>query len=237
MNPVWRARLRRVPGLLPVWRAVRIAIDADHRAIERLRRTRPDSLLQPWPTTSQDRYPVLFDAIADALSARMVPRVLCFGCASGEEVRALRARLPHAEIVGVDINPRAIARARRSDRVPGVHYIVNDSPPPGQRFDAVLAMAVFRHGALGERPASCADILPFRRFEEGLARLDAALRPGGLLAIGNAHFRLADTRLSASYEAILRLRDDPPPQNILYGRDDRLIEGACEDAVLFRKLG
>ncbi len=150
-------------------------------------------------------------------------------------MRALRRRLPAAWLVGIDVNPRALARARRRDRHPRSSYLVSDRPPPGEPFDALLALAVFRHGALGgDKPDSCAAILPFARVAEAFAALDAALRPGGLLAWGNAHFRLSDMPGGGGYE-LIETTADLDPFEVAYGADDRRLPASVERGGLYRK--
>lgn len=193
---------------------------------------------QPWPTTFENRYPELFARLADELSGLKRPRVLSFGCASGEEVRALSCYLPSAQITGVDANARAIRAAKDADREGRAQYVVGYSPPAGERYDAILAMAVFRHGTVDtKRPDDCSPYLRFDRFENALERLDAALKPGGWIAIGHAQMRFRDTRLMKTYCAQEDFSAGLPPMDLLYGRDNRRIEGATESAVLFRKSG
>lgn len=144
--------------------------------------------------------------------------------------------MPHAEIVGIDPNPRAVAKARMQDSSPLSHYRVATTPEPGEMFAAILAMAVFRHGEIErQKPANCEEILPFSDFASSLLRLDAALAVGGFLALGNAHFRLSDTCLSDRFGVELRLSKDPPPASLLYGNDSCRLTGVIEDAVLFSK--
>lgn len=232
-----RALARGLPGGMALGRWLRRMADPELREIERLRRTEAGRLLQPFPDTYEDRYPALFDALAERLAHLEAPRLLSFGCSSGAEVRALRRRLPAARITGIDLNRRALARARAADTDPRSTYRLAAAPDPAERFDAVLAMAVFRHGELeARRPDSCAAVLPFARFEQGVAALDRVLEPGGWLAIGNAHFRLADTALAAGYAADPLRCGDLPPQALLYGPDDCRLDGVVEPAVLFRKL-
>lgn len=227
---------RHVPGGMAAGRWLHRRLDPELREIDRLRREEAGRLFQPFPDTWDDRYPELFDALAERLEGLKAPRILSFGCSSGAEVRALRHRMPSARIVGLDLNRRALASARRAD--PRGDYRLASAPEAGERFDAVLALAVFRHGVLeAERPQSCTEILPFARFAEGLGALDAVLEPGGWLAICNAHFRLADSPLCSGYRADpLRLTNLPADRGPLYGPDDRLIAGAGETDVLFTKL-
>ncbi|MBK9011496.1 class I SAM-dependent methyltransferase [Novosphingobium sp.] len=231
-----RMAARLVPGGMALGRWLRRTVDPDLREIARLRHAEAGQLFQPFPDTSEDRYPTLFDALAERLADLEAPRLLSFGCSSGAEVRALRRRLPLARITGIDLNRRALGKARAADRDPRSVYRQAAAPDPGERFDAVLAMAVFRHGELeARRPASCSTVLPFARFAEGIAALDEVLEPGGWLAIGNAHFRFADTPAAANYEADPLRIADAPPQALLYGPDDRQLAGVTEPAVLFRK--
>lgn len=228
--------LRRVPGLVAVARALRELLDPDQREIARLRRSRTD-LFQPFPSTRCDRHPTLFKALALRLAVIEAPEILSFGCASGEEVRTLRALLPHARMTGIDPNRRAIAKAREADSNRLSSYIAADRPEPQARYDAVLALAVFRHGALRSAvpPASCADLLPFSRIEAGIARLDEVLRPGGWLALANSQFRLEDTAVADRYGPgeVLGTGGQIDP---LYGPDNRLIEVSSRPPVLYRKL-
>lgn len=231
--------LRRVAGRLPggmaLGRRLRRLLDPALREIARLEASTGADVLQPFPDTFDDRYPTLFDAIATRLERIPAPRILSFGCSSGAEVRALRRRLPGAKLMGIDPNRRALAQARAAD--PAGDYREATAPPPGKRFDAILAMAVLRHGRLeADRPATCTAILPFSRFAAALDRLDAALEPGGWLALGNAHFRLADWHGAARYAADETLFEHLSWPRLLYGADDRRLESGDAVPVLYRKL-
>ncbi|MBD3730318.1 MAG: class I SAM-dependent methyltransferase [Sphingomonadales bacterium] len=192
-------------------------------------------LLQPSPHTWEERYPALFDALAERLAHFPQPRLLSFGCSTGEEVRALRRRLPDALIDAVEVNPRSIARARAAGSDPKTRYIVADRPDPAARYDAVLALAVFRHRELeGYAPSSCAGILPFASAAQAAARLDAVLVPGGWLAFANANFCLLDLLPDAGY-APEPERFGVPEAVTLYGPDDMRLSGEVYTPVLFRK--
>lgn len=228
---------RAIPGGMWVGRWLHRLFNPELRSIDTLRRQADPLLLQPFSTTCDDRYPELFAALARFLGDIEAPRILSFGCSSGAEVRSLRRYIPHARIVGLDINAHLIARARAADVSPLSDYVVGSAPDLAARFDAVLAMAVFRHGDLeAARPLDCETILPFASFAEGLARLDAVLVPGGWLALYHAHFRLADLALAANYAQSDFRFSDQPAQCLAYGPDNRRIEEPGEDAVLFRKI-
>lgn len=226
---------RKIPGAMTLGRRLRRLANPDLREIARLQADEAGRLLQPFPDTYEDRYPELFDALAKRLAKVPAPRILSFGCSSGAEVRALRKRLPHARIVGLDLNRRALARAKAAD--PAGDYRCADRPKPGERFDAILAMAVLRHGQLeAGRPQSCADVMPFARFGEALVNLDAALVTGGWIAIGHAHFRFADWPGSAGYAAVSVTFADLSTPALLYGADNCRIDRPGQIAVLQQKL-
>jgi SAM-dependent methyltransferase len=231
----------RIPGLATAARWLRRLADPELRQIERLRSNRAGELFQPFPTTSEDRYPELFDELARRLSTIERPRILSFGCADGSEVRSLRRVMPGADLIGIDINPRAIAAARAKlaetpDRMIRYECAADLSGEAAGSFDAVLALAVFRHGELErDQPDSCAATLAFSRFEDGVAMLDRVLRPGGILAIWNAHYRMRDTSLAGNYasESLAFTREDP--LTLLYGPDNRKIDGPYDEILFTRR--
>lgn len=52
-----------------------------------------DDLFQPYNDTSLDRYPAIFRFLQGELAAIEEPRVLSFGCSTGEEVFSLRGHV------------------------------------------------------------------------------------------------------------------------------------------------
>ena len=203
---------------------------------ERLR-----GLFQPEPTTRTNRYPDLFRFVSDQLGNTPEPRLLSFGCSTGEEVFSLRRYFPEATIRGLDINGRNLAVARRrlaeNGGDPRITFALANSAEgePTASYDAVFAMAVFRHGGLNDAPPRCDTLIRFADFErcaEGLARV---LRPGGLFAIRHANFRFADLRLAQGFRPRIAapMKRDAPP---IYGRDDRLQPVANGDDGVYEKL-
>ncbi len=85
---------RAVPYGMALGRWIRRMTSPELRTIDRLIRTKPSELFQPFTDTFEERYPSLFDALAVRLADLPSPRILSFGCSSGAEVRALRRRLP-----------------------------------------------------------------------------------------------------------------------------------------------
>ena len=147
--------------------------------------------------TALNRYPEIFAAAAAA--APNAQRILSFGCSTGEECVTLANYFPDAQIVGTDINPLNLLKARkhRSERVRFVYA--------GDRFlcgfggfDAVFCMAVLRTW----KRKRVAEFYPFDRFAERAQFLESLVRPGGLLVIHAATYRFADMMHKCAYETI-----------------------------------
>lgn len=238
---IWRNTVIRIPGARPAFRWLRLTLHPHYRAVRAIERTHPGQLLQPEATTGAGRYPEIHAFLAAQLAGIAVPRVLSWGCSTGAELLTLRAALPHAEIVGVDINPRSLALAARAiEGVPGIALVQSGDPADlsGQAFDAVLCLAVLRHARLqDEQPESSAAILPFARAEAFATSLAALVRPDGLLALWNVHFRLADMGIAPDFPAVLELTKGLEANRPLYGPGDRRMDDAtCLAAVYQRKM-
>jgi hypothetical protein len=211
----------------------RLLVTAEGRARLWTRVAHGSELHQTTPQTAEDRYPELFDFVA-----RLFPsagRLLSFGCSTGEELAALRQRFPEADIVGAEINSRSRQIAtRRFAGDPRVKVV----PPNaiGGDFDIVLAMAVFQREPVKIAEMDVLDLTPFypfARFDSAVADLTGWLRPGGLLCVANAHYRVEDSRAAGQLEPVPGM---PSYSGDLFGPDGtRLRSGRA--ASLFRKRG
>jgi SAM-dependent methyltransferase len=110
-------------------------------------------------------------------------RVLDFGCGSGASLLVLSRILPRCEIVGVEIDPRLIALARRRAEHLGhgaLRVLQSPSPetlpPELGDFDYILFSAVFEH------------LRPHERRER-LPLVWQRLRPGGILFLNQTPHR------------------------------------------------
>jgi SAM-dependent methyltransferase len=177
--------------------------------------------------TALNRYPVVFAAAAAA--APDARRILSFGCSTGEECVTLAEYFPKAEIIGADINPVNLLKARkhRRDRIRFVY--ASDRILSGLGgFDAIFCMSVLR--SLGH--------YPFESFEERALFLETLVRPGGLLVIHNSPYRFGDTARKYSYETV-----PVDASRELLARNEKigafLPDGITEvelDGTIFRKL-
>jgi SAM-dependent methyltransferase len=153
----------------------------------------------------------------------------------------LRRYFPEAIIFGLDINPFNIAvcrfrHLRRGDK--GINFATAGSAAreADASFDAIFAMAVFRHGDLNlaTPPPTSGHLIRFADFEQSVADLARVLRPGGLLVIENAMFRFCDTRLARDFETVLKVNlEERVP---LYDRNNVLLPDTKYSDVVFRKI-
>jgi len=63
--------------------------------------------------TFENRYPWVFEMVSQLLSDLSAPKILSFGCSTGEEVASLHQYFKQATIIGVDINPWCIHQCRK----------------------------------------------------------------------------------------------------------------------------
>jgi SAM-dependent methyltransferase len=236
--PRTKQRLYKLPCLSPLVALREFVRGTDARYTRLLGAVSP-YMFQPFSTTAMNRYPALFREAHAHVGDNVDARLLSFGCASGEEVFTLRTYFPNATIRGLDINPRNIARCQaRLSRNPdaGLDFAEAGSAAaePTAAYDAIFAMAVFRHGDLKRTHQRCDPLIHFAAFEESLTQLARCLRPGGLLVLRHANFRFDDTALASQFECLLeRPRNADMP---VYGPDNhQLTPLPTTEAVMFRK--
>ncbi|RBJ84319.1 class I SAM-dependent methyltransferase [Pseudomonas sp. MWU12-2534b] len=217
---------------------VQVLRGGERRSSALLMRRRPQGLFQPYGTTREDRYPELFQSIHQVLADTAQTRLLSFGCSTGEEVFSLARYFRQAHIRGVDIDAGRIGRCRarwlREGREPRLSFACagDVALEPTASYDLVMAMAVFRHGALGGSPTDCSAWIRFSDFDRVLGDLARVLKPGGLLVIRHANFRFGDTSVAGLFEC---LRGEAALGSPIYGRDDRLLPGVLGDDGIYRK--
>lgn len=198
----------------------------------------PPGLFQPSSDTRDDRYPETFAFVLAEIGDGPDRRLLSFGCSTGEEVFSLRRYFTAAILRGLDINAHNIAVCRRRGGDAGMSFALAGSAEDEmtESYDAIFAMAVFRHGDLASTPPRCEPYLRFADFSHHAAILSRRLKPGGLLAIQHANFRFSDTGAAAHFDKIFqgdRLPGSKPTP--IYGADGRLLPGSPGDDGVFRK--
>jgi cyclopropane fatty-acyl-phospholipid synthase-like methyltransferase len=166
------------------------AVPGRHRApvahFERLARESPD----PWSYASSPYEQGKYERTLEALPEHC-GRTLELGCSVGVFTRMLAPRC--TSLLAVDFSPTALARARR--RLSGVEHVelaqrVLPEQTPTGPFETIV----------------CAEILYYwgvSLVADGLARIEAALAPGGtLLAV---HWRGRDPRRELNGDDVHRI--------------------------------
>lgn len=225
---------------MPGYRALQLLLDfgrgAERRQSALLRIRASASLFQPFGTTWPNRYPRIFAELRDRLGQAASVRLLSFGCSTGEEVASLRAHFPNAFIKGVDISPEriAICRGRLLDAEAGRTQFEIGVSVRGEDaavYDAVLAMAVFRHGQLGDYAVTENRLLDFDRFERAVTDLARTVRPGGYFVLRHSNFRFTDTAVAAEFETVGYAQCVSP----LFDRSGARLPDQAREAALFHK--
>jgi SAM-dependent methyltransferase len=182
--------------------------------------------------TAFDRYPQIF-----AGAARVVPgasRILSFGCSTGEECATLRMYFPKATVIGADVNPLSLYKARRryGSETLSFAYASDSVLKLYAPFDAIFCLTVLRDTRL-DAEASIREAYPFDRFDERVRLLDSLLKPNGLLVFYGNMYRFAETSVAHGYE-VIPLLHTPVGRNITFACDGRN-DGRQYLDVLFRK--
>lgn len=210
-----------------------------YRSVALVRLFRPRALHQTTVLTWLNRYRSIFKACHDYFGQRQDLRLLSFGCSTGEEVVTLRAYFPSAWITGAEINRRSLAvcRAQPVDDRTSFVYSTRSAIRAHGPFDAIFCMAVLQrtpHAVAGAGIASLKDIYPFEKFERQVSELDAMLRPGGLLIVHHAQYRVRDTTIGSRYTP-LSVPDLPADRLPLFDRNSVLFPDPLREGPIFVK--
>ncbi len=143
----------------------------------------------------EERFAVIGDVVTRAIGDVAAPVVLDVGCGPGSLASRLAHRLPHAVVLGVDVDPLllALGRARYGHRVHFIDADVTaagwtDALSPVQAIDAVVSTTALHW-------------VPPQQLAKLYLDLAALLRPGGVLVNGD-HLKLADHALAELADAV-----------------------------------
>jgi SAM-dependent methyltransferase len=199
---------------------------------------RPHELYQPGGRTEFDRYPRLFASLRDSLADLPQPRILSYGCSTGEELLTLRSYIPNARLAGIDINSHRLKQARRKMRDRSTQFWVAGSigETDAGTFDAITCLSVLhRPETLHNWPADPTPYMSFAMFERAVVDLDRHLRPGGVLAIDYMSFRFVDTVVAERYTPIGKRQTTGAPAKRYDRNNQPILEPASEHYSLWRK--
>lgn len=162
------------------------------------------SYFQKETYTTVNRYPFVFRAVTDYLAAHKAPKILSYGCATGQEAYTLSQYMPGANILGIDVNQWCIKKARKTYATSQITFCLPSDNIYLQThdFDAIFCMAVFQHTVNRKNNLKITSNISFQSFENELIELDKKLKTGGLLVIDHADFLFQDTILAARYKPL-----------------------------------
>ncbi|MET0393232.1 MAG: class I SAM-dependent methyltransferase, partial [Chitinophagaceae bacterium] len=184
------------------------------------------------------RYPRLFEQCRLYFQHHPAPRILSFGCSTGEEVFSLIEYMPQAIIAGIDINRWCIRECNLKNTNEHISFDLRHSGLFDELtgLDAIFCMAVFQRAANRDKKVVRTTKITFQRFERELKILDKKLRVGGLFFIDVCDFDLADTLLYTNYRPLEfdanRIENDLP----VFGRDNEKIANTRYFHRVFVKL-
>lgn len=152
--------------------------------------------------TTSDRYPLIFKECADYLSSTSNPKILSFGCSTGEEIYSIGQYLPNAIIMGVDINNWCLRQCRKKYKNQNFSFVhrFSDKFKNASGFDAIFCMAVFQRteNRTNSNNSQTKSFL-FEQFENEISMLDKMLKNGGLLIIDHSDYCFMDTTCAMNY--------------------------------------
>jgi len=102
-------------------------------------------------------------ALLDQARIQSSHRVLDIGCGTGSLTIQLKRRHPETDVVGLDPDPKALARARRKAARAAVSIHLDQGfgdelPYPDGSFDRVLSSLMFHHVPTGEKEKTLREI-------------------------------------------------------------------------------
>ncbi|MFH0518107.1 class I SAM-dependent methyltransferase [Streptomyces sp. M41] len=154
---------------------------------------------QRYAVDREERFTVIADVVEDTVAGRRPsgPLIVDLGCGPGSLAARLARRLPHADIVGVDMDPLLLELAR-THHTDAARYV-----------DAVIGEDGWTHALRLDRPLDAAvsttalHYLAPDALHRTYRQLAALLRPGGVLVNGD-HFPPDDAVLGDLAECVGR---------------------------------
>ncbi len=140
-------------------------------------------------------------ALLEQAGVRSGQRVLDVGCGTGSLVVLIKRLHPDVDVVGLDPDPKALARARRKAEREAVSIRLDrgfsdELPYPAASFDLVFSSLMFHHLATEERGPTLREIRRVLKPGGFLHLLDFGARESGahglLARLLHSHARLAD---------------------------------------------
>lgn len=139
--------------------------------------------------------------LLDQATLRPGHRVLDIGCGTGSLVVLVKSLHPEVDVVGLDPDPKALARARRKAERAGVSVRLDQGfsdelPYPDASFDRVFSSLMFHHLRASEKEKTLREVRRVLKPEGSLHLLDfggpESGRGGFLARVLHSNDRLRD---------------------------------------------
>jgi cyclopropane fatty-acyl-phospholipid synthase-like methyltransferase len=186
--------------------------------------------------TAKNRSPLVFNECTKYLRSIPHPKLLSFGCSTGDEAFTLAEYMPNATITGIDINKWCINQCIRKNRSEKLHFYhrLSDEFNLDSDFDAIFCIAVFQRD---ENRAFDQIIngFTFQQFEKEITLLDTKLKPGGLFIIHHSNFNFADTKIAKHYTPLPFEGNKKLLQRPLFDRNNVRVSDTTECYRVFVK--
>ena len=192
--------------------------------------------------TANNRYPLVFKKCTEYFASRnnIDPKILSFGCSTGEEVFSLGDYFPQAKIIGVDINSWCIRQCKKKSRNPNFSFYNRKSRnfENLEDLDAIFCMAVFQRTENRTSPDNrIAKGHTFEQFESEIEFLDQKLKVGGLFIIDHSDFSFADTSCAINYKPFDFEQNQLLRRRPLYNKSNQKIADEQTNYRVFEKVG
>jgi hypothetical protein len=186
--------------------------------------------------TQYNRYPDLFEMAVVYFEHHKKPKILSFGCSTGEEVQTLAQYLPQAHIIGADINDWCLKEAKRKYPAHLFLHSLSKDFEQERDFDAIFCLAVFQNPENRHDPSRTTSSYTFSQFENQLIELDKKLKPNGLLFIDHADFSFLETALMPRYQIANFLNNQVVRQRPIFNSKNLKIAPINTNFRVFRKV-
>jgi hypothetical protein len=191
--------------------------------------------------TKPNRYPRIFQICAELVRTAGFahPRVLSYGCSTGEEVHTLATKhFPDGEIIGLDVSAEAINQARETYfNLPSVRFDISDESVLRRigPFSIVFAMSVLCRWPESRSLDNIKDMFPFSLFDRQVQLLDSVVQDGGFLVIYNASYGFLQTKVSLNYDVVLHpgIKDSGFVKR--FQKDGKVVTGPPPSDCIYRK--
>jgi len=216
-----------------------VLVNARRRS-EYLTRLRYKDMHFQGPTfTARDRSPIVFDQCAKYLQLVAQPKLLSFGCSTGEEAFTLAEYMPNASITGVDINQWCVKQCIKKNKSENLHFYhrLSGEFDIDSGYDAIFCIAVFQRAENRFFKERITEGFTFQQFENEVAILDTKLKPGGLLIINHSDFSFADTEIAGQYSPLAFEGNKKRHNRPLFDRNNVRISETSEYYRVFVKNG